>query len=290
MKYGIAFANTMQFSSGEGAVQLGRAAEAARFESVWTVEHVIYPESYESTYPYDASGKMPMTPDTPLPDPLVWLTWLGAATETIRLATGILILPERNPLVLAKVLGTIDSFTGGRLELGIGVGWLEEEFHALGIPWERRGARTDDYVAAMRALWSEDNVDYHGEFVDFENVSSNPKPAQGSIPIVVGGHSHAAARRAGRLGDGFFPGAGSLDDLLVTMRESAERHGRDPDEIEVTSGDAAGIYGDDPVAGAEEARARGIDRIAVPAFMFLADPEKALAEFGERVITPTVDI
>ncbi|MCH7789850.1 MAG: LLM class F420-dependent oxidoreductase [Acidobacteria bacterium] len=290
MDYGLAFANTMTFASGEGAAMLGQAAEAAGFESVWTVEHVIYPEAYESKYPYDDSGKMMMATDTPLPDPLVWLTWLGAATEKIRLGTGILILPERNPVVLAKVLGTIDSFTGGRLELGIGVGWLEEEFDALGIRWEGRAARTDEYVEVMRALWSGDNINFSGEFMNFQNVSSNPKPAQGSVPIVVGGHSKAAARRAGRLGDGFFPAKGDLADLLTVMAESAQEHGRNVDDIVVSSGEATGIYGDDPVGGAEEARAKGIDRIIVPAFMFLENTEESLAEFGERVIAPTTNI
>jgi probable F420-dependent oxidoreductase len=290
VKYGLAFANTMSFASGEGAVMLGQAAEGAGFESVWTVEHVIYPEAYDSKYPYDDSGKMMMATDTPLPDPLIWLTWLGAATEKIRLGTGILILPQRNPVVLAKMLGTIDSFTNGRLELGIGVGWLREEFDALGIEWAQRGKRTDEYIEVMRTLWAGDNVEHSGEFLNFKNVSSNPKPAQGSVPIVVGGHSPAAARRAGRLGDGFFPGKGELGDLLKVMAESAAEHGRNVDDIVVSSGDAAGIYGDDPVAGAEEARAKGIDRIIVPAFMFLANPAEQLAEFGERVIAPTSDI
>ena len=144
MKVGIAFANILNFGTPEGSIQFAQAAEKAGVESLWTVEHVIYPSNYESKYPYDASGQMMMAPDTDLTDPLIWLTWLAANTSSIRLGTGILILPERNPLVLAKQLGTLDSLSGGRVELGIGVGWLKEEFDALGIPWERRGARTDE--------------------------------------------------------------------------------------------------------------------------------------------------
>ena len=132
MKVGIAFANILNFGTPDGSIQFAQAAEKAGVESLWTVEHVIYPSSYDSKYPYDPSGQMAMAPDTDLTDPLIWLTWLAANTSSIRLGTGIMILPERNPLVLAKQVGTLDSFSGGRFELGIGVGWLKEEFEALG--------------------------------------------------------------------------------------------------------------------------------------------------------------
>ncbi len=285
MKVGIAFANIGPFGSAEGAVAVGRAAEAAGFDSLWTVEHVVYPDDYGSAYPYDDSGRMAMAPDTDLTDPLTWLTWVGAHTTTLRLATGILILPERNPLVLAKQLGTMDALTGGRVDLGIGVGWLREEFDALGIPWERRGARTDEYVAAMRTLWGADSVSFDGEFVSFSGVSSNPKPVGGSVPIVIGGHSDAAARRAGRLGDGFWPGKGDLDHLLDVMRREAEAHDRDPDAIEVTwAGDLTA--GEDPVAAAEALAAKGVSRVMVPSFLFWREPESSLAAFGESVVAP----
>ena len=289
MKIGIAFANTGPFGTAEGVVTLGREAEAAGFESVWTVEHVVYPDAYGSTYPYDDSGRMPMGPDTPLVDPLIWLAWLAAHTSTIRLATGILILPEHEPAALAKRLGTLDSMSGGRVELGIGVGWLREEFDALGVPWERRGARTDEYVQVMRTLWSGDSVSFDGEFVSFAGVSSNPKPVGGTIPIVVGGHSGAAARRAGRLGDGFFPAKGDLDDLVATVHRTAEENGRDPDSIKVTWGGPE-LLSSDPVGAAEELRSRGVSRIVVPAYLFWADPAVSLAEFGERVVAPVAGI
>src|SRR5262245_19279328 len=182
MKFGLSFANILMFTKPPGLTELADGAEAAGFESLWTVEHVIYPDGYESKYPYDTSGKMAMAADTPLPDPLIWLTWVAACTETLHLGTGILILPERNPLVLAKELATLDDLAGGRVELGIGVGWLEEEFDALGIPWEKRGKRTDEYIQAMQALWDADHTEYHGEFVNFEAVSSNPKPPRGRVP------------------------------------------------------------------------------------------------------------
>ncbi|HCV36135.1 MAG: LLM class F420-dependent oxidoreductase [Acidimicrobiales bacterium] len=290
MKVGIAYANAGPFGGAEGAVALGTNAESAGFDSVWTVEHVVYPHDYQSAYPYDPSGKMAMNPDTPLVDPLIWLTWLGANTSTIRLGTGILILPEHEPLALAKRVGTLDELTGGRVELGIGVGWLREEFEAIGVPWEHRAARTDEYVSVLRTLWSGNGVSFDGEFVSFNEVSSNPKPSNGTVPVVVGGHTNAAARRAGRLGDGFFPvGSRDLDSLLGTMRQAAEEHGRDPDCIEVTAS-SEGLLGDDPMGAAQELAAMGVQRVVVPAFMFWADPAGSLAEFGERIVTPLSEI
>lgn len=151
MKFGLGFVNTAPFTSGDDAGRVAVMAEEVGFESIWTIEHVIFPSGYESSYPYARSGKMPLRPTDPLPDPLIWLTWAAARTSRIRLATGIVILPLRNPLVLAKEVATLDHLTGGRVDLGVGVGWLREEFDALGVPWDRRGARTDEYVAAMRA-------------------------------------------------------------------------------------------------------------------------------------------
>ena len=289
MKVGIAFANILNFGTPDGSIQFAQAAEKAGVESLWTVEHVIYPSSYDSQYPYDPSGQMAMAPDTDLTDPLIWLTWLAANTSSIRLGTGIIILPERNPLVLAKQVGTLDSFSGGRFELGIGVGWLKEEFEALGVPWERRGARTDEYVAVMRELWGGNEVSFDGEFVSFDRVSSNPKPLNGSVPITIGGHSDAAARRAGRIGNGFFPGKGDLEHMLGLVRESAEKHGRDASEIEVTWGSGE-IMGSDPVAAAEKLKEQGVSRVIVPSLMFLNNTEEQLAEFGERVVSKIADI
>ncbi len=283
MKFGIAYANTMTFTSPEGLRKLAQGAEAAGFESLWTVEHVIYPDGYESTYPYDPSGKMPAASDTPIPDPLIWLGQVAAATTTLRLATGILILPQRNPLVLAKEVATLDALSGGRVELGVGVGWLEEEFDALGIPFSERGSRTNESIEVLRALWDHDHADYEGRHFSFSGVSSNPKPVNGRVPIHVGGHSAPAARRAGRLGDGFFPGRGELGELVDIVRQTAADAGRDPDVIEVTSGSAA-VLGDDPRGAVEELAAQGVDRVIVPSFLFLRDTEDALAEFAAKVI------
>lgn len=265
MEFGLLFANTMGFALPDGARDLGQAAELAGFDSLWTVEHVLWPKGYESQYPYAESGRMPGDHTSAIPDPLVWLTWVAAHTTTIKLATGIVILPQRNPAVVAKEVATLDVLSGGRVLFGIGVGWLEEEFDALGVPFAKRGARTDEYVAAMRALWAGENVDFSGEFVNYRDVNCNPKPVDGSVPIVVGGHSRKAAERAGYLGDGFVPGAGDIAELCDIMRQAAADAGRDAGAIEVTA-PHPGIFGDDPAAAVEEAASWGVDRLIVPAF------------------------
>jgi probable F420-dependent oxidoreductase len=239
MKFGIAFANTGPFTQPQHAAAFARAAEAAGFESLWTVEHVVVPSDYGSAYPYSPTGKMPGADDMPIPDPLIWLAWVAAVTERIKLATGIFILPQRNPVVLAKEVATLDAMSAGRLILGIGVGWLEEEFDAIGVPFAERGKRTDEYVAAMRSLWTHDKATFHGDFIGFDDCTMRPQPARGSVPIHVGGHTDIAARRAGRLGDGFFPGKDSIEELSRSFdiaRAAAVEAERDPNAIEMTTG------------------------------------------------------
>lgn len=269
MKFGISFANGWPFNTVETGVALAVAAEEAGFESLWTVEHVVIPSSYDSPYPYSSSGKMAGAPDVSIPDPIVWLAWMGARTSRIRLGTGILILPQRNPLVTAKALGTLDDFSAGRVEAGIGVGWLREEFEALGAAFEDRGARTDEYIAAMRAVWASDSASYRGRFVSFEEINVNPKPRNGTIPITIGGHSKAAARRAGRIGDGLFPGRADADELRnlwSAVRGEAAAAGRDPDRITLTAALPRDGYRD-PDRVIRELREIGVKRIIIPAFM-----------------------
>jgi probable F420-dependent oxidoreductase len=286
MKFALHFANAT-FPDPDGAERLGKVAEAAGFESLITVEHVVWPSDYESTYPYSTTGRLPGGIATKLPDPLLWMAHVGAVTKTLRFITGVIILPQRNPLVLAKEVATLDCMTKGRISLGIGVGWLREEFEALGVPFAARGKRTDEYIEAMRVLWSSDDVSYEGTFVRFAGMSSNPKPVNGAVPILIGGHSEAAARRAGRLGDGFFPATGSQVDifpLIELARQTASDLGRDPAAIEVTTGCPGALEGDDPLAAVEERRRLGVDRIALSLSAFLPDLEERVGEFGERVI------
>ena len=285
MRFGISFANVGTFVKGPGAARLAQAAESAGFDSLWTVEHILYPEGYESTYPYAPEGKMPGSGKNPIPDPLVWLGYAAAVTSSIRLATGISLLPERHPLTFAKEVATLDLLSGGRVTLGVGIGWLREEFDALGVPWERRGPRTEEYVEVMRQVWAADDVTFDGEFVSFSRVSSNPKPVTGRVPVHIGGHSEAAARRAGRIGDGLFLAGGDIAQLLEVARNTAADCGRDAAALEM-SAVHLGLFGDDPAAAVQEAESWGVHRLMVPSVFYFRNTAEALAAFGESVIAP----
>ncbi len=291
MKFALHFGN-ISYPDPADAKRVAKAAEAAGFDAILAVEHVVIPTHYETAYPYNETGRLPGGIDKAWPDPLAWLTFVGAVTERLRLITGVLVLPQRNPLVLAKHLATIDHLTGGRMELGIGVGWLEEEFEALGVPFAGRGKRTDEAIQAMRALWDGDDASFAGETVSFQGMSCNPKPAQGRVPIIVGGHTKPALRRTARYGDGFFPATGAgLDvaDIVAALAAECRAIGRDPAEIRVMTGcpDVLPDSGKDPLQAVEAMAKAGVDRVVVPIAAFHRDLEAKLAEFGERVIRPS---
>ncbi|MHB8691554.1 MAG: LLM class F420-dependent oxidoreductase [Solirubrobacteraceae bacterium] len=247
-------------------------AERLGYESVWAGEHVVIPD-YTSRYPYAADGRLPQSSRTDVPDPLIWLAYAAALTERIGLATGVIVLHQRNPVVLAKQIATLDLLSRGRVTLGVGVGWMREEAEILGAPWETRGPRTEEYVAALRALWQQDRASYHGEHVSFDAARSYPKPARAgqTVPIVIGGSSLAAARRAGRLGDGYHPIAPTLDGLTLqieAMRAAARAASRNPDEIEISTL-AFALVGEDPVTpelidSFRAMEAAGVSRIVIP--------------------------
>jgi probable F420-dependent oxidoreductase len=224
-------------SSPERVAAYSQAAEDAGFESLWVFEHAVIPADYASRYPYNPEGRVAIEDDD-IPDPLNLLAFLAGVTTSLVLGTGVLILPQRSPVVCAKECATVDVLSGGRLRLGVGVGWLREEAEAVGTSFEDRGARTDEYIDAMRVLWRDPEPTFHGRFTSFDRAKSNPKPAQTSgVPILVGGHSAAAATRAGRRGDGYFPIGLRPDDFAVRveqMRDAARDAGRDPAEIEIT--------------------------------------------------------
>ncbi|MFV0523605.1 MAG: LLM class F420-dependent oxidoreductase [Acidimicrobiales bacterium] len=259
MRFGLRYCNTGPYVDPARAVELVQAGEAAGFESAWTVEHTVVPAGYASPYPYSADGKMAGgVDDLPLPDPLIWMSYMAAVTSTIRFGTAILILPQHNPVITAKQVATLDHLSGGRVMLGIGVGWMREEFDAIGASFDDRGARTDEYVAAMRELWTAERPTFHGRFVNFDDTYCRPRPVQGSVPIIIGGDSEVAARRAGRLGDGYFPARGAPGELFSVARRTAERYGRDPAALELTASVPDDL--DDLPALA----ALGVTRVAVP--------------------------
>ena len=259
MKFGLRYCNTGRYVDPGRAIELMQAAEEAGFESAWTVEHTVVPAGYRSAYPYSGDGKMAGgVDDFPLPDPLIWMAYVAAATSRIKLATGILILPQHNPVVVAKQVASLDHLSRGRVLLGIGVGWLKEEFDALGASFDDRGERTDEYVHAMRALWSQTRPTFHGSHVNFDGAYCRPQPIRGTVPIIVGGHSRVAARRAGRLGDGFFPARGASAELIALARRTAEAHDRDPRRLEITTSMPATLDEIPRLA------AMGVNRVLVP--------------------------
>src|SRR5262249_49833538 len=280
---GLMYSNAGPFAFPEILTHLATTAERVGVESIWAVEHVVIPVGYKSTYPYDPSGKIPAPEQMPLPDPLISLAYAAAVTKTLRLATGILILPQRHPLYVAKEVASLDVLSGGRLILGIGVGWLKEEFQALGIPFEERAARTAETVRAMRSLWKPAPESFSGKFFRWRPLESHPKPVQQpGVPIVLGGHTEIAARRAARYGDGFFPGVTDeekLTSLLRIMREECAKVGRDPATIEITSGRAT-----PDVDGVRRLEDLGVSRFMVPPPAFDPDGITAgLERLGELI-------
>ncbi|MFE9428340.1 LLM class F420-dependent oxidoreductase [Kitasatospora sp. NPDC006697] len=213
------------------------AAEAHGFDRLWCGEHVVLVDAPASHYPYSPDGRIAVPPDTDWLDPLLALSFAAAVTSRIELATGVLLLPEHNPVVVAKQAATLDVLSAGRFSLGIGVGWSAEEFTALGVPFDGRGRRTDEYLAAMRALWSDDPASFTGEFTRFDAIRVNPKPLRGGhLPVLVGGNSATALRRAAALADGWYGFNVPMADVpahVAVLAEECARHGRAIDGLTI---------------------------------------------------------
>jgi probable F420-dependent oxidoreductase len=241
-----------------------RHLEHCGFESIVVVEHTVLMSRYDSIYPYDASGRVELPADCAVPDPLDALAFLAGHTQRLRLATGVLVLPNHHPVVLAKRVATVDALSGGRLRLCVGMGWLKEEIEACGTEFATRGRRADEQLDVMRLLWEDrpDGASFRGEFFDFDHAMCYPKPT-GHVPVHIGGHSAAAARRAGRRGDGFQPlgvGGTQLTGLLTLMRDEATQSGRDPDALELSLGHLVAKIDAERAAKLE---ATGADRIVL---------------------------
>jgi len=239
MKLGYLPPMTKGFTTNpEYVIPLVEMLEEADIESVWAVEHVIMADDYEPLYPYSDDGRAPTAPDTLMPDPLEWLSFVAARTEKIRLGTSVLIASQHNSVVLAKRVATLDALSAGRVSLGVGIGWQREEYEAVGVPYRDRGRRLDECIDSMRILWEQERATFDGRHYRFEKVHLDAKPAQaGGVPILIGGSSDHAARRAGLRGDGFYPYVISPADYaarIETMRAAALEVGRDPDRIELS--------------------------------------------------------
>jgi len=290
VKFGLIFARATSplALSGDQVLEtleaLATTSEEVGFESLWTADHSVVPIDYGSRYPYSADGRLPGQPDTPIPDPMLLLTYAAALTSRLRLATGVMILPQRHPIYVAKAFATLDVLSRGRAIAGVGIGWLEEEFNALGIPFRERAARTEESIQALKSLWRPGAEAFEGRFYRWPAVESNPKPIQKpGVPVVIGGHSEAAARRAVRVADGLFAAVTDLDELaalLETLRDECQRVGRDPSEIEISI--PAGELDEDRLARCEDL---GVSRLVVsPSAYETTEIRRGLEGFADRFL------
>ena len=280
MKFGLHSVNLHSCSYPDAAARLARAAEAAGFESLWVADHVVLPDP--------PSPERPMPPDQRLLDPIVSLTFLAAHTTRILLATGVIILPQRQALVLAKQLASLDVLSNGRVVFGLGVGWCEPEMRSVGVSFADRGRIADEYLQAMHAVWTQPKPRYQGRFVSFEGVQAMPRPVQRQMPIVVGGRSAPAFRRAVMQANGWY-GFGldlaATEKFVAALRDTAKRHARPAElgrlEISITPPS----YGVPDKATVDAYAAAGVDRLIIrpTAEMDAAALERFAAEAGRTL-------
>jgi probable F420-dependent oxidoreductase len=238
MEVGVILPSAGPKCSPENIVTVARWAEELGYGSLWLTDHVALPLSCESFYPYRSHGRWDYPPETPWLDPLLALSWAGAVAPSLKLGTSVLVAPLRHPVLLAKQVASLDYLSGGRAILGIGAGWMAEEFRTMGVSYEDRGRRLDEMVAVMRACWSGETVEHSGAHYELGGFKMYPRPAQGQIPIIWGGHSDAAIRRVARLGDGWHPTQITLDALadgIGKLRRACEERGRDPASVMVVA-------------------------------------------------------
>ena len=269
----------------QDVIELAQVAEGIGMESVWTFEHVMVPMAYHSRYPYTQDGKMTVAPETNMIDPLIALSAVAASTQSLRLGTGVNILPQANPLYLAKQAASLDFMSGGRFMLGVGIGWLAEEFKAVGVPFERRGARHDDYLEALRKAWSGEVVEHQSDFIDWSGFKCHPLPVQKPLPLVIGGSKGRIFERVARFGDGWFAPTTSvaqIEPLLTPLDEALAAEGRSRDSLEITTMWVPQMESVDWLPRYEEL---GVDRLLVPMALMGEAPLEGLKRFGEEVMS-----
>jgi probable F420-dependent oxidoreductase len=248
---------------------LGREAEARAFESIWVAEHVVMFDDYASQYPYSPDGRFPGGGDTGLLEPLTALAYLAAVTDRIRLGTGICLVPQRNPVYTAKQVVDVDNLSGGRVDFGIGVGWLKEEFDVLNMPFANRGAITDDFLAVMKTLWQDEISEFHGAHYELPPCQMYPKPLQAPHPpIHVGGESPAALRRVAAHGQGWYTFnrlPHELDEPLERLDGALEQQGRSRADVQLTVSPYFNSVTPELIAAYAE---RGVDRLVLLCLAF----------------------
>jgi probable F420-dependent oxidoreductase len=258
--------------------------ERLGFSSLWVPDHVIFFDRYESPYPHSDDGSIDFKTDQGLLEPLMSLLAAALVTERIRLGTSVDILTERHPIIRGRELATLDHASGGRVEYGIGSGWSREEYAAMGVTFERRGARLNEYIDALRALWQEARPTFIGEFVSFEPLIFMPKPVRGTIPIVIGGNSPAALRRAASRGDGWHGWRLEPDELKRTLDDlhtELERHGRDRADVKLNVGIPFKGPLDELASYADVCRELGIDELVIAAGVSRSRFEQQLADLAD---------
>lgn len=296
MKFGIRIPPPQMGPIGDPdfVVRYAQLVESLGFESLWTIDHAVMHAEYDSRYPYKTTGRTPLPADSNMPDPLLLLMFLAAATKKIRLGTAMLILPQRHPVILAKEVATLDQYSKGRLTLGMGIGWVKEEVQDLGQDFSDRGRRANEWIQVMRSLWAEGISHFEGEYFNFKGVLSYPKPVQaGGIPMMIGGHSKFAARRAGRYGDEFYPHWSTrgpdkeeLQKLWPVVQDEAERAGRSRNAVGLTLTSTSDAK--TAVSTAEICAELGAERIVVlpPKGRLDGSLPDELARFREQVMVP----
>lgn len=270
---------------------LGPAVEERGFESIWVPEHVVMFDDYDSPYPYSPDGRFPGGSDTGLLEPLTALTYLAAVTDRVRLGTAICLIPQRNPVYTAKQVADLDVLSGGRVDFGIGIGWLREEYEVLNVPFERRGKRADEYLALMRSLWSDGTAALSGEFYELPECRLYPKPLQSPVPVHVGGESDAALRRAAAHGQGWFswnrlPGD-DLTERLARLDEELAARGRSRSDVdfELT---ICPYFNPITPEMVEQYAAAGVDRLLAMCMAFGPDDlQSTLDDLASSLLEPT---
>ncbi len=245
MKFALSAVGSGSTAKPEPLAQVARKAEELGFESVWIPEHLAVPRQFDTPYPYSADGKFPGGDNANVHDPLLALTYVAALTERIRLGTGVFVLPLRNTLAVAKAVASLDVLSKGRLIFGVGIGWLAEEFDAVGMSFKDRAARAREAVAVMKTLWSDDEPQFEGRFHRFAKIGFNPKPVQKPHPpLIFGGESEAALKRAVELGDGWYGTQFSpqrLQPITQRLQQLCVERGKDFAKFEITTGIEAGV-------------------------------------------------
>ena len=277
MQVGVIIPSAGPKTSPENIVAMARLAAELGYHSLWLTDHVVLAEQVDAYYPYRSHGRWDYPPDTSWLDPLLSLAWAGAAAPELKLGTSVLVLPIRNPVLLAKQVASLDYLTGGRVILGVGAGWMEEEFDIIGERFDNRGSRAAEIVTLMRRYWNGETVEFEGRYYQTPPARMYPRPVQAQIPIVWGGHTEAALKRVARVGDGWHPTQISLEQLaqgLEKLRGYCEAQGRDPASLTIIArpGDTY------VVDGAAQARhvEFGVDHLIVDTPIKDEDPDLSI--------------